>query len=127
MKVEVIWSEAEGVMCLVPQDVVLADAKSVQAFRDAIIPALRSCGRKVPLVICIDGMTIRPNGAQLYGEAAKDILSYTSAFARYGSPGMVQMMITTEALRNRLHSNIFQDRAAAVRFVQSRSEVARSA
>ena len=119
MKLQVHWSEAEQVMLILTDEVVLKDAESVREFKEAIISALRARNEKVPLVICIDGMTIRPCAAQLYGEAAREIVSYATAFARYGKPGTVQMVIAAEALRNHLNPNIFDNRAEAVRYVRA--------
>jgi len=119
MKVEVRWSVEEEVMLISAQDVILSDAESVREFKEAIISALRARNEKVPLVICIDGMTIRPCAAQLYGEAAREIVSYATAFARYGKPGTVQMVIAAEAMRNHLNPNIFDNRAEAVRYVRA--------
>jgi len=119
MKIEVFWSEEEGVMLILAHDVVLWNAESVGQFKEAIVPTLRARNQKVPLVICMDGMTIRPSAAQLYGAAAKEIVSYATAFARYGKAGTVQMVIAAEAMRNHQHPNIFDTRAAAVGFVRA--------
>ena len=119
MKVEVFWSELERVMLILTHDVVLGTAEAVGEFKEAIIPTLRARKQKMPLVVCIDGMTIRPSAAQLYGDAAKEIVSYATAFARYGKAGTVQMVIAAEAMRNHLHPHIFDTRAAAVGFVRA--------
>jgi Protein kinase domain len=110
------WDEKEGVATvLLKPGAVGRDAASIDAWKRQVSAQLARFGRKVPLLICVDGGVVTPSLAGEFGAAAKEILDrYASRFARYGTSTTIRTISAVESMKRSYKPNLFDDRASAL-------------
>ena len=117
----VVWDEALGVAHVShPYGLLLGSLEEVERWRTELFTKLAAIearrGGRFPIVICVEGMTIRPAVAEEYGRVA---LSYQERFAsglaRYNRrPNGVGQIITVAAMKAGYRANLFESKSAAV-------------
>ena len=119
----VTWHERENLAEVTYQRMVLDGPQILDQWRRQLMSQLeaihRQLGRRFNLLVCIDELTIRASVADGYGETAKTVLSrLCPRIARYGMSSTVRPLIAAEALKMDYKANLFDNRAAAVKFLQ---------
>jgi hypothetical protein len=73
-------------------------------------------GGRFPIVVCVDGLTIRPSAAEEYGRIVRRYAErYASGIARYSQrPNGVGQIITVAAMKEGFRANLFSSRSDAV-------------
>jgi hypothetical protein len=114
------WDESEGVATvLLKPGAVGRTAESIAAWKRQVSAQLDRFGRKVPLLICVDGGVVSPSLAEQFGAAAKAILDrYATSFARYGTASGLRMISAVESMKRGYKPNLFNDRASALAFLK---------
>ena len=122
-RIVITWHEQEDLAELLHENIVLEEPSIMEWWRQQWVPPLEAIhhklGRKFNLLVCIDGLSIRAAVADEYGATAKSVTSrLCSRVARYGHASTVRPIIATEALKKDYKANLFDNRAAAVRFLR---------
>jgi hypothetical protein len=115
------WEEKIGVALVShPWGLTLGTPEDVERWRDEVFQKLGSIekerGGKFPIVVCVDGVTIRPTVAEAYGRV---VSSYAERFAlglaRYvHRPNGVGQIITVAAMKEGYRANLFTSRGDAI-------------
>ena len=115
------WDEKVGVAFVShPWGLTLGTPEDVERWREEVFQKLSAIekerGGKFPIVVCIDGVTIRPSVAEAYGRV---VTTYTERFAlglaRYiHRPNGVGQIITVAAMKEGYRANLFTSRSAAI-------------
>jgi hypothetical protein len=118
---QVTWDDAAGVaFVLHPQGLVLETLEEVGAWRDEVYAKLeqieKARGGRFPIVVCLDGVTIRPNVVAEYGVVVRGYGErFASGLARYSRrPNGVGQMVTVAALKEGFKANLFASRSEAI-------------
>jgi hypothetical protein len=125
MNVEVIWIPQLKIAEIIHHNLTLADVSTIADWKNELSSQLQRLfyqqNQKLPLLICIDRLNIRPQAAELYGKVAHEIVDrFSSKVARYGETRLIQTIISTVALKNNFKANIFVERAHAIEYLQSK-------
>ena len=97
-------------------DVVLAAVEDVKRWEEDVRLQLASYGRKVLLLICLDGLVVKPAAAAAFGVARSAVLAeFAIASTRYGGDGWTRMSIHTSAVRYHTHGDVFPSRDTALK------------
>jgi hypothetical protein len=130
---EVTWDDALGVAHVShPRGLTLATIAEVERWRAELFAKLTAIegkrGGRFPIVVCVDGMTIRPTVAEDYGRVARSYGErFASGIARYSRrPNGVGQIITVAAMKEGYRANLFASKSEAVTHVLSVSEAQRS-
>jgi hypothetical protein len=125
----VSWDEALGVALIShPWGLTLGCPEELEAWRAELFAKLegveKARGGRFPIVVCVDGLTIRPSIAQEYGKVAR---SYSERFAKGLArfsvrPNGVGQIITVAAMTEGYRANLFTNRGAAVAHALSHFE-----
>lgn len=120
-RVEVRWDSRLGVAHVShPSGLTLSAPEHVELWRQEVFQKLaaleRQRGGRFPIVVCVDGLSIRPSVAALYG---KVVTSYSERFAsglaRYGNRSNgVGQIIAVAAMQQGYRANLFSSQAEAV-------------
>jgi len=117
----VLWDEALAVVHIShPWGLELATLQDVERWRVELFAKLTvleaARGGRFPIVICVDGMTIRPSVAQEYGRVARSYGErFASGIARYSrKPNGVGQIITVAAMKEGYRANLFESKSDAV-------------
>jgi hypothetical protein len=131
--ISVRWEEKIGVaMVSHPWGLSLGTPEDVERWREEVFQKLGSIekerGGKFPIVVCVDGVTIRPSVADVYGRV---VSSYTERFAlglaRYvNRPNGVGQIITVAAMKEGYRANLFTSRGDAIAHALAESNGAKS-
>src|SRR5688572_19876384 len=115
------WGEKVGVAFVShPWGMTLGTLEDVERWRDEVFQKMSTIekerGGKFPIVVCIDGVTIRPSVAEAYGRV---VSSYAERFAlglaRYiHRPNGVGQIVTVAAMKVGYRANLFTSRSAAI-------------
>lgn len=115
------WEPALGVAVVThPWGLALGTREEIARWRAELFEKLalieQQRGGRFPIVVCVDGVTIRPSVADEYG---KVVLSYAERFAtsiaRYSQrPNGVGQMITVAAMKEGFRANMFTSKSEAV-------------
>lgn len=115
------WDTGLGVaMISHPWGLVLGTPEETGKWRTELFEKLavieQQQGGRFPIVVCVDGLTIRPSAAEDYG---KIVQSYAERFAtcitRYSQkPNGVGQMITVVAMKEGFRANMCASKAEAV-------------
>jgi hypothetical protein len=118
------WDPALGVAFIShPWGLVLGTAAEIESWRAELFNKLsvieKERGGRFPIVVCVDGVMIRPSVAEDYGKVAR---AYSERFARglarYShKPNGVGQMITAVAMNEGFRANLFASRSEAVSHV----------
>lgn len=119
--IEVRWDEKLGVALVShPGGLSLTNSEEVQLWSNEVHAKLdvilRERGGKFPIVVCFDGVYIRPAVAELYGRAVTAYRErFASGIARYvNRPNGVGQIITVAAMKEGYRANLFSTRSAAI-------------
>lgn len=119
--IAVRWEQELGVaLASHPAGLQLGTAEDVRRWRDelfrkfSVIEAQR--GGRFPLVVCVDGVNIRPAVAEAYGKVVSAYAKrFASGLARYAlEPNGVGQIITVAAMKEGYRANLFSSRAEAI-------------
>ena len=115
------WDTGLGVALLShPWGLLLGTPEDVGKWRVELFEKLavieKQVGGRFPIVVCVDGLTIRPSAAEEYGKVVR---SYSERFAtritRYSEkPNGVGQMITVVAMREGFRANMFTSKSEAL-------------
>jgi hypothetical protein len=115
------WDDAAGVAFVShPQGLLLATADEVERWRDEVFAKLglieQQRGGRFPIVISLDGVTIRPNVADLYGGVVRTYAErFASGLARYTRrPNGVGQVVAVTAMKEGFKANLFTSRSEAI-------------
>lgn len=98
------------------EDVVLSSPEDVAHWDRDVRQQLGGYGRKVRLLISLDGLVVKPAATAIFGETRARVLAeFAIASVRYGGDGWTRMSIHTSAVRHQTHGEVFPDRATALR------------
>ncbi len=98
-------------------DVAIRTHADIDTWRELLRAELGKLGgKRVDLLISLDGFTLDPSLAEAYGRVAKEVASqHTRTLIRYGSEAdMTTTAIRLGAVLSRFPSNIFPDRRHAL-------------
>jgi hypothetical protein len=115
------WDTAVGVAFIShPWGLVLGTPAEVESWRIELFTKLAAIERerrsRFPIVVCVDGLTIRPSIAEGYGKIARTYSErFATGLARYShKPNGVGQMITAVAMNGGFRANLFKSRSDAV-------------
>jgi len=118
---QVHWDDAAGVAFVShPQGLLLETPEEVDHWRDEVFAKLAAveeqCGGRFPIVVSLDGVTIRPNVAELYGSVVKNYAErFASGLARYTRrPNGVGQVVAVAAMKEGFKANLFTSRSEAI-------------
>jgi hypothetical protein len=126
---QVVWDEAAGVTFVThPQGLLLETAEEIEHWRQEVFTKLAAVeqqrGGRFPIVISLDGVTIRPSVAELYGGVVKNYVErFASGLARYTRrPNGVGQVVTVTAMKEGFKANLFTSRSEAIAHALSGAE-----
>jgi len=118
---QVHWDAAAGVALIAhPQGLLLGTPEEIERWRDELLVKLGTIeqqrGGRFPIVVCLDGVTIRPNVAELYGEVVRTYAErFATGLARYSRrPNGVGQVVTVTAMKAGYKANLFTSRSEAI-------------
>jgi len=80
-------------------------------------------GKKVYMVSHIDGLLVRSQIAEYYGERARATVGhYLLGFARWGTNDWARMTVRTTSLKAKMIANIYDTKEAAIAAIQKIKE-----
>lgn len=120
------WDAALGVALIShPWGLVLGTREELGQWRTELFEKLalieQQRGGRFPIVVCVDGFTIRPSAAEEYGKIVRSYADrFATAIAHYSQrPNGVGQMITVAAMKEGFRANMFTNRSEAVAQVVS--------
>jgi hypothetical protein len=120
-RLEIQWDAGHGVVFVShPQGLTLETNDDVQRWRDEVYAKFEELEREVggpfPVVVCVDGLNIRPSVAAEYGRVVREYADrFVSGLARYSRrPNGVGQIITVAAMKEGFRANLFMSRAEAI-------------
>lgn len=120
-RVDVRWDGRLGVALVAhPSGLSLATPEHVELWRQEVFQKLAAIekerGGRFPIVVCVDGLSIRPSVAELYGKVVSTYSErFASGLARYGiRPNGVGQIITVAAMQRGYRANLFSTKGEAV-------------
>lgn len=120
MRITVQWDATVGVATIFHDQVRLAAPADVmqwdaQLSRQLASTMSRNGGKKFPILVCMDEITIAPAVADEYGRVAKRVITnYASRLARYGEPTLVRQIVAVEGMKKNFRANLFETRREAL-------------
>jgi len=118
---QVHWDDAAGVAFVShPQGLLLESPDDIEFWREEVFAKLglieQERGGRFPVVISLDGVTIRPNVADLYGSVVRSYSErFASGLARYTRrPNGVGQVVTATAMKGGFKANLFTSRSEAI-------------
>jgi len=126
---EVHWEASLGVAVIShPFGLVLGTPEDVARWGEELFAKLGAIesqrGGRFPIVVSVDGLTIRPQVAEEYGKVARRYADrFASGLARYSRrPNGVGQIITVAAMKEGFRANLFTSRSEAVAYVLGKGE-----
>lgn len=118
---QVQWDDAAGVAFVShPQGLLLETSEEVEHWRDEVFAKLgiieQERGGRFPIVVSLDGVTIRPSIADLYGVVVRSYAErFASGLARYSRrPNGVGQVVAVTAMKEGFKANLFSSRSEAI-------------
>jgi hypothetical protein len=118
---QVYWDDAAGVaFVLHPQGLLLATLDEVGSWRDEVHAKLEEIQKarsgRFPIVVCLDGVTIRPQVVAEYGVVVRGYAErFASGLARYSRRANgVGQMVAVAAMKEGFKANLFTSRSEAI-------------
>jgi len=118
---EVRWDESAAVVFVShPQGLLLETSEEVEQWGVEVFAKLGAIeaerGGRFPIVISLDGVTIRPNVAAEYGSVVRKYAErFASGLARYTRrPNGVGQIVAVAAMKEGFRANLFTSRSEAV-------------
>jgi hypothetical protein len=126
---QVHWDEAAGVAFVShPRGLLLETPEEIEHWRAEVFVKLAAIeeqrGGRFPIVVSLDGVTIRPSVAEQYGSVVKTYVErFASGLARYTRrPNGVGQVITVAAMKEGFKANLFTSRSDAIAHALSGAE-----
>lgn len=130
---QVHWDDAAGVAFVShPQGLLLETSEEIEHWRAEAFSKLAAIeqqrGGRFPIVVSLDGVTIRPAMAELYGAVVKNYGErFASGLARYTRrPNGVGQVVTVAAMKVGFKANLFTSRSEAIAHALSGADAAPS-
>lgn len=102
----------------ISDQVVLNSPADVDEWATHVSDALAGFGKKVWLLINLDGLVVRPTASAAFGKRRAEVLQrFARASVRYGGDPWTLVSISTSAERHHTHGNVFATREEALRFL----------
>jgi len=118
---QVHWDDAAGVAFVShPRGLLLETPEEVEHWRQEVFSKLagveRQRGGRFPIVVSLDGVTIRPNVAELYGSVVKSYVErFATGLARYmRRPNGVGQVVSVAAMKEGFRASLFTSRSEAI-------------
>jgi hypothetical protein len=131
--INVRWEDKVGVALVShPWGLTLGTPEDVKHWGDELFRKLgaleQARGGRFPIVVCVDGLSIRPTVAEAYGRVVSSYAErFASGIARYvNRPNGVGQIITVAAMKEGYRANLFNSRGAAIAHALSEANGARS-
>jgi hypothetical protein len=128
---QVHWDDAAGVAFVShPQGLLLETPQDIDHWREELFSKLANVeqqqGGRFPIVISLDGVTIRPSMAELYGTVVKAYVErFASGLARYTRrPTGVGQVVSVAAMKLGFKANLFTSRSEAIAHALSSADSA---
>jgi hypothetical protein len=129
-RLDVLWDGSLGVALVShPTGLVLGSPEEVERWGEELFSKLAVIeterGGRFPIVVCVDGLNIRPQVADDYGRVARRYAErFASGLARYSRrPNGVGQIITVAAMKEGYRANLFTTRSEAVAHVLAKNDV----
>lgn len=126
---DVRWEEGPGVAHVAhPGGLTLATSEDVARWAEQLFEKLAQIeaqrGGRFPIVVCVDGLVIRPSAADAYGDVARRYRErFATNVARYSrKPNGVGQIIAAIAMRQGYRANLFTSKSEAVAHVLGKGE-----
>lgn len=114
------WDSAEGVATAHHYGLNLPDEDAALAYTTEVATELSRLGRRVPLLVCLDGISTLPETVDLSCRAILDLAArFAKGAACYGQKGALHAFAMLEAPQSSRRAegaglHLFEDRAAAL-------------
>jgi hypothetical protein len=96
----------------------LKTEKDVDEFLDVNVEYLEKLGKQIYIVSKIDGLRIRANVADYYGEKARErVLKYVLGYARWGTSNWGKMTVRTSSLKAKMDPFIYNSKEEATQAI----------
>ena len=119
-RVWIEWDSAEGVATALHYGVNLSDEEAVWAYKAEVSTELQRFGRRVPLLMCLDGITGQPAMLELACQAFNELAArFAKSVACYGRKSALETFSSLPAMRGSWAPSLFEDRAPALAKVKS--------
>lgn len=107
-------------------DCVLVSADDVLRWRREVESHLSKFGRKVDLLINLDGLVVRFTAGRVFGKERREVLErWTARSYRYGGDDMTRMFVSTSGAINSAAVNHYANREEALQALLAEREAAR--
>ncbi|XXF78316.1 hypothetical protein P2318_00740 [Myxococcaceae bacterium GXIMD 01537] len=107
-------------------DCILVSADDVLRWRSEVEAHLSKYGRKVDLLICLDGLEVRFTAGRIFGKERREVLErYSARSFRFGGDDMTRMFVSTSGAINNAPVNHFATREDALKALSAEREAAR--
>ncbi len=104
---DVVWADFQGVELLTPEDA-LKWSENTRA-------QLARLGRKVDIIISLDGLVVRAGAARSFGQLRAEILKQFARHSiRYGGDALTRTLIFTTSVRDDTHGDTLDSRQEAL-------------
>lgn len=93
----------------------LVSEADVLRWRQEVERGLARFGRKVDLLICLNGLIVRPAASRFFGEHRSQVLAqHTRRSFRYGGDGATRTTVFTSSVLHNADANVYPTREAAL-------------
>jgi hypothetical protein len=127
------WDEKLGVALIShPAGLALGTIEEVELWREELFRKLalieKARGGRFPIVVSVDGLTIRPSVAEPYGRVVSTYTErFASGLARFvNRPNGVGQIITVAAMKGGYRANLFTSRGDAIAHALAEANGSRS-
>lgn len=116
-----VWvDEKEGIVEALFSGFEMRTEGDVIRWRTAVERELSKFGRKVLLLINLDGLSVRPGAAKAFGNHRAEVLERFAIHSfRYGGDGSTKTTVFTTAVLAGAEANVYPTRAAALEALKS--------
>lgn len=113
-----VWFEHDRALDVVEalfESYELASEADVLRWRQEVERGLGRFGRKVDLLIRLDGLIVRPAASRFFGEHRSQVLAkHTHQSFRYGGDGATRTTVFTSSVLHGADANVYPTREAAL-------------
>ena len=103
-------------------DVVLNTPADVSRWRREVEHLLGRYGKKVDLLVNLDGLVVKPGASRSFGRERSDVLAkYTTRSFRYGGDAQSRTSIFTSSVIDGAAANVYDSRDAALALIEARA------
>lgn len=114
--ISITYDAAHDVATAVFRHVTLHNAADVRRWRQGVEREFERIGKKVDLLIDLDGLVVRPAAARAFGQTRAEVLAkHTNTSVRFGGDAQTRATIFTSAVLDGAAANVHETRDAALR------------